>query len=948
MESHHKERLQATHTKKNKVGATRKKLTCTFTNAQSITNKRNLLEGYIEQESPDIIGIVETWLTSDTSDAEIQFPGYQTTRLDRQNKAHGGILLYTKFGIVTQIREDPSLEQYAEALWCDISCPGTELDLLVGVVYRSPYNTDEQNDSLNNVLTCLTDEKKDIMIMGDFNFREISWETMQAGSGKSEAFLDVILDNLWYQHVTKPTRLNSLLDLVITSNPDAIDEVDVQAHLGRSDHNVIKWDMNYLVELENPDPKRDYKNANYDKMKDKLRKVKWSETLASKSAEQAWTTTRDLLKQLIQDHVPMKAPPRKKKSPWLTKRAQRVLRRKQRAWKKYQNRKTTKTLEHYANCQREAKYEVRKAKRDFEKKLAQNIKEDSKSFYAYVRSKQKVKDAIGPLKTDIGELIPPGQKTADTLNDFFASVFTEENQETPTPESIYKGPTSEKLCNINITEERVKEKLLKLDASKAAGPDDIPPSVLKHLADELCTPLAHIFQLSLEEGYVPSDWRIAHIIPIFKKGSRSKPGNYRPISLTSCIGKVLERIIKDDITDHLEKHDLLHNTQHGFRKGRSCTTNLLEYLEIITKIVDEGTPVDVVYLDLAKAFDTVPHNRLLAKIKAHGIDGTTLRWIEAWLADRKQKVVTQGAESGWKKVTSSVVQGSVLGPLCFLIYMDDLECGVCPTASVSKFADDTKLIHPAGSDSDIQDMQSSIDHLQKWAEEWQMTFNADKCGVMHAGYHNQHHTYHLGSSDLKETTEEKDLGVLINKSLKTSSQCAAAAKKGNRALGLIKRTFAYRSREVILKLYKSLVRPHLDYAVQAWNPHLEKDKKVLENVQRRATKLIPALRDLPYEERLTRLHLTTHETRRERADLLQTYRIMNQIDRIDPDAMFTKTGYQGTRGHSQKLAKSRPRLDIRKHFYSQRVVDTWNKLPESAIKAPTLLCFKTNLNNLGY
>ena len=126
------------HTKKNKVGATRKKLTCTFTNAQSITNKRNLLEGYIEQESPDIIGIVETWLTSDTSDAEIQFPGYQTTRLDRQNKAHGGILLYTKFGIVTQIREDPSLEQYAEALWCDISCPGTELDLLVGVVYRSP------------------------------------------------------------------------------------------------------------------------------------------------------------------------------------------------------------------------------------------------------------------------------------------------------------------------------------------------------------------------------------------------------------------------------------------------------------------------------------------------------------------------------------------------------------------------------------------------------------------------------------------------------------------------------------------------------------------------------------------------------------------------------------------------------------------------------------------
>ena len=180
-----------------------------------------------------------------------------------------------------------------------------------------------------------------------------------------------------------------------------------------------------------------------------------------------------------------------------------------------------------------------------------------------------------------------------------------------------------------------------------------------------------------------------------------------------------------------------------------------------------------------------------------------------------------------------------------------------------------------------------------------------------------------------------------------SSQCAAAAKKGNRALGMIKRNFAYKSREVVLKLYKSLVRPHLDYEIQAWSLHMDKEKTTLEKPQRRATKMIPSLKHLSYEARLSRLHLTLN-TRRERADRIQTYRIMNDIDKIDPDAMFKKAEHQRTRGHSQKFAKSRSRLDIRKFFFSQRVVDRWNQLPESAIKAPTLLCFKQKLSNLGF
>ena len=357
--------------------------------------------------------------------------------------------------------------------------------------------------------------------------------------------------------------------------------------------------------------------------------------------------------------------------------------------------------------------------------------------------------------------------------------------------------------------------------------------------------------------------------------------------------------------------------------------------------------MDVVYLDLAKAFDTVPHKRLIKKIKAHGIDGKVLKWITAWLRNRKQKVTTQGAESTWRPVISSVVQGSVLGPLCFLIYMNDLESNL-KASTVSKFADDTKLIHTVETEEDRTGMQNSLNDLHTWASTWQMKFNEGKCSVMHFGKQNPHYTYTMGSSELKEANEEKDLGILVNKSLKVASQCAAAAKKGNRVLGMIKRNFSFRTKEVIVKLYKSLVRPHLDYAMQAWSPFLEKDKKILEKVQARATKLIPEIHHLPYEERLAELNLTTLEKRRERGDLLQTYRIMTQIDKIKPDIFFKHQTYDRTRGHSMKLTKSRCKLEIRRNFYSQRVVNRWNKLPQSAMDAPTLLSFKKELSKLGF
>ena len=225
--------------------------------------------------------------------------------------------------------------------------------------------------------------------------------------------------------------------------------------------------------------------------------------------------------------------------------------------------------------------------------------------------------------------------------------------------------------------------------NKSPGVDGIAPKLLKETVEQISKPLAHVFTMSLQEGIVPLEWKEANIIPLLKKGSRDKSVNYRPVSLTSVIHKLLESIIRDHIMDFLIKHKLINSSQHGFLKSKSCLTNLLCFFEEITKWVDEGSPVDIIYLDFQKAFDKVPHQRLILKLKSHGIGISIINWIEQWLTDRRQRVVVDGEVSNWKPVLSGAPQGSVLGPILFLIYINDLEEGV--TSKILKFADATKL-----------------------------------------------------------------------------------------------------------------------------------------------------------------------------------------------------------------------------------------------------------------
>jgi ribonuclease P/MRP protein subunit RPP40 len=382
------------------------------------------------------------------------------------------------------------------------------------------------------------------------------------------------------------------------------------------------------------------------------------------------------------------------------------------------------------------------------------------------------------------------------------------------------------------------------------------------------------------------------------KRVKEKAENYRPVSLTSIVGKLLESILKDRIVTHLEQHKLLRDSQHGFTSGKSCLTNLLVFFEFITKELDKGNNVDLVYLDFCKAFDKVPHCRLGKKLEAHGIKGEVKTWIVNWLSNRRQRVCVDGELSDWEKVSSGVPQGSVLGPVLFLIYINDLDEGVI--SEIGKFADDSKLGKSISSSADIRLLEDDLSKLEDWSVKWQMLFNVDKCSIMHLGKSNANHLYKIGNNMLKYSDKERDLGVIVDKTLKFSEQVNSVVCKANATLGMIRRNITCKNKFIVTRLYKALVRPNL-----------RKDIHKIEQVQRRATRMIEECRGLSYEERLKVTGLSTLEKRRTRGDLIEVFKAVKCITKIDRSSLFTIANDSRTRGHRIKLVKTRSRLDLR-------------------------------------
>ena len=803
--------------------------------------------------------------------------------------------------------------------------------------------------------------------MGDFNLRDINWRTWSTshGSDSTEAiFLETISDSYLFQHVTDFTRVRgddtpSTIDLIFSNEEMQVSNVIHHAPLGPSDHVTLTFEFHCYLDYSKPRSRYVYDKGDYDSMRSSLESSNWCEGFmkqSSSSVNELWSDLKQKLIELRNQYVPIKLisgkPNWKERSRVpLSKNIRNLMKDKDRAHRQWMSHKDHPDSEsfrlHYTRLRNQVKTSVRRAKRNFEKNIADSAKINPKLFWSFSRSKLNTKPGVSPLledEKDSSSLKYSDTEKAEVLQKQFCSVFIQE-PEGGIPQ--LEKRTKASINSTKIIEGVVMQKLQSLCISKSQGPDELHPRLLKELAQLIARPLTLLYQMSLDLGTVPDDWRIAYVSPIFKKGSRSKASNYRPVSLTSVLCKIMESFVREAMLHHLIENNLLTKKQYGFLTGRSTTLQLLHYLDRCAESVSKGCVVDAIYLDFAKAFDTVPHRRLIGKLQAYGIKGEMLKWVESFLSERVQEVLVNGSHSARAQVLSGIPQGSVLGPILFVLYINDLPDML--KSDCYLFADDTKILCDIRTREDALSLQKDLHIMEEWSNTWLLRFHPDKCHVLSLGRHENivcAYHYNLFQQELEHVFDEKDLGVYFDSDLSFNEHIQEKIIKANVMVGIIRRTFSFLNCDTFRKLYIAFVRPHLEYAQAVWSPHFQKQIDAIENVQVRATKLVDGLAKMEYSERLKQLHIPSLSYRRARGDMIEVYKHFNNYDPVAISTTF-QPQTRPSRQHNCILIQRSARdgvTGVQSSSFYYRTPRIWNKLPRHVAEAENINSFKNALD----
>ncbi len=902
-----------------------------------------------------MIGITDTFLTSHEPSSLVlaDVCDYDLYRCDRSLGRGGGVALCCKRHTGPVFVQIPALYAQCECVTVDL-CGSVSYRIICA--YRPPNASAEDSWLLYQLLTWLCDCKLPVVLLGDYNLPLVDWSTYTCPSAPIYMeFMNLVHAQGLVQTVFEPTRGHNVLDLVLCSDELLISDVLVEPSFSNSDHSSVVFQLvSNKQRTANCNEQqhwfRNFRRLDVLTAKQLLGSTNWKSVFSGCSnAQQMWDIFKEILDNVFDASVPwvMTGRSRKRSYPRFIAKLQAKKRQLFRVWKRIGSEGAKQA---YRNCCRECADAIRSLQYRREERILTGG--NRSQFYSYVNSKRTVRSGVAPLVSPDGSTAVSDAEKATVLGEQFCSIFTKDNGLLP----AFEGKRSDSsFADFVITAESVRKVLCKLEPKYGNDPDGIPSAILRILSYELAEPLAALFRESLASGVLPVTWKMADIVAIFKKGSSSVPGNYRPVSITSSVCRVFERILYEHLMYYIRMHRLISDEQFGFLKRRSTELQLLLCVDAWSKSLDENRSIDTVYIDLAKAFDTVCHSKLLYKLEyAFGIRGNVLQWISSFLNGRLQRVKVGTAASEYKPVLSSVPQGSVLGPLLFLLYVNDVAAVLPLEVCLKMFADDIKLFLSYRHAQERRVLQDSLCTLSLWCSDNQLVIQCPKCASMTLG-HAQPESYDIAGQPIVIVDTMLDLGISVDISLSFRAHISSIVRKAYKSLSVLFKGFCTDNLSALQLAYTCYVRPTLEYACTVWSPVLHRRSPLaclssidmLESVQRYFTRRLLKrckISEMSYLDRLNFLKLEALELRRLKLSMNMVYKIMHGLVDVNVSDFF-ELGTSYTRGHSWKLKSPRFMKDVRQNSFAVAVVPVWNSLPESVVSSPSLSCFKFRLTN---
>ena len=910
---------------------------------QTIPSKVPYIKDELYGTSATAIALTETWLNKSHLDAEVRIDGYTTFRKDRVRKkvksgrSSGGVAMYIKDDHAITAESPFSFSNgVIESL--GILLPS--LNLVTITTYRSPdvYSQDVKMSNrstikqfsdylsqLKKFLVSLPSPTPDIFMMGDFNLPHANWTTGKCRSGATTdeqdmvtALYNLAIEHFLIQQYDCPThRAGNTIDLLFTNSPNIVHSIDAYPS-SVSDHYLMTTSTLYdtskstyeETEYNSDEECKSFRSLNFlsesinwDSLSDEIENHNWQLELRKLNVSEMMTRFSSVCFEISSKWVPTR-PSKKQSRSKIPKKRRFLMRRRTVLKEQYisciSEPRRTSLLKKLTTIEKELLKSHQDHRLDTESKAIDKIKCNPKFFYTFAKRYSKVKVSVGPLINDAKKLVNDPQEMAEILSEQYSSVFSSpKDEDIPQTNNASHIPC---LTNVTFSDSELAEAMNDLSSNAAPGSDGFPAILLKKCCAALSSPLAKIWRSSLETGQIPAICKSAIITPVHKGNSRAIPKNYRPIALTSHLIKVFEKVLRKHIVNFMTTNTLFNKSQHGFRSGRSCLSQLLNHFDKITTELEKGNGVDVIYLDFAKAFDKLDHNVTLHKLAALGIKGRIGCWISTFLTNRTQTVVINGKKSTPKPVVSGVPQGSVLGPLLFLVLIGDIDREVAD-AFLSSFADDTRVGKGIATPIDTTRLQTDLNSIYKWSEDNNMLFNCDKFELIRytskTSKNTQDETTYTSndSSTIQEKQHVRDLGVTLSNDATFSQHIAERCQMVKSKIAWILRTFQSRHHIPMLTLWKTLVLCHLDYCSQLWSPSTVGNIQCMELLQKAFISRITGMAGLTYWDQLAHLKLYSLERRRERYQIIYTWRIIEgQVPNFESTPI--KTSFSDRRGLS--------------------------------------------------